>query len=171
MTPPQTPVPETVSELVSSLPRSPPARQGGRLARLPAPQALRGRVPEWTVRVADGRCEVAPGLTGEPTCVVENEGRHLRRDRDRAYNPQVAFMTGRVKVSNIAELMRFVKAFRRCGSGGGGRGPRSGSGKPGTDTSELGLDLPLTGTTVLDLTRMLPGAVLGADAGRLPARG
>jgi putative sterol carrier protein len=39
-------------------------------------------------------------------------------------NPQVAFMMGKVKVSNIGELMRFVKAFRPAGAP---RGPRSGS--------------------------------------------
>jgi crotonobetainyl-CoA:carnitine CoA-transferase CaiB-like acyl-CoA transferase len=159
-TPPETPIPETVSELVSSLPgRLRPDKVVGWRACLHLRLSGAG-VPEWTVRVADGRCEVAPGLTGEPTCVVEMKGDTYVAIETGRTNPQVAFMTGRVKVSNIAELMRFVKAFRPAGPAteAGVRGP--GSGQPGTDTSEHGLDLPLTGTTVLDLTRMLPGAVL-----------
>ena len=159
-TPPELPIPATISGLVSSLPRRfQPDKAGGWHARLHL-RLSGGDVPEWTVRVEDGRCEVAAGLTGDPTCVVEMMGDTYVAIETGRLNPQVAFMTGRVKVSNIAEMMMFIKAFRPAGpaTGSGGRGP--GSGKTARDTGEHGLDLPLTGTTVVDLTRMLPGAVL-----------
>jgi alkylation response protein AidB-like acyl-CoA dehydrogenase/putative sterol carrier protein len=68
--------------------------------------------PEWTVVIDDGACAVEPGLKGEPDCVVEmDEATYLGVETGQV-NAQVAFMTGKVKVSNITAMMRYVKAFR-----------------------------------------------------------
>ncbi len=158
--PPETPIPETVSGLVSSLPRRFRADKASGWHACMHLKLSGAEEPEWTVRVKDGGCEVSPGLAGDPTCVAEMKGDTYVAIETGRINPQVAFMMGRVKVSNIAEMMRFVKAFRRAGpaTGTGVRGP--GFGKPGIDAGEPGLELPLAGTMVVDLTRMLPGAVL-----------
>ena len=107
------PEPETVAGLMSSLP-----------ARLRPDTAaawstcfhfkLRGAdQPEWTVRVAAGACTVTAGLEGKATCVVEMKAETYVGIETGRVNPQAAFMMGKVKVSDIAELMRFVKAFSR----------------------------------------------------------
>ena len=111
--PASAPVPETVEGLMSSLP-----------ARLRRDQAggwrtcfhfkLRGAdQAEWTLRVADGACQVARGLDGTADCVIEMKAETYVGIETGKINPQVAFMTGKVKVSDIAEMMRFVKAFSR----------------------------------------------------------
>ena len=108
-----TPLPETVEGLVASLPaRFRPEKAADWRACLHlklrgAPQA------EWTVHVEDGVCRVTPGLDGRPDCVIEMKAETYVGIETGAVNPQVAFMTGKVKVSDIAEMMRFVKAFSR----------------------------------------------------------
>ena len=109
------PIAETVEGLMSSLPQRlrPEKAEGWQTC---FHFKLRGAdAPEWTVRIADGRCEVARGLLGSPECVVEmKEETYVGIETGRV-NPQVAFMTGKVKVSDIAEMMRFAKAFRPVG--------------------------------------------------------
>lgn len=68
--------------------------------------------PDWTVRVADGRCQVAEGLEGQADCVVRLDERTYRGIATGKTNPQTAFLLGKIKVSNLAEMMRFVKSFR-----------------------------------------------------------
>ncbi len=78
---------------------------------------LKGADPaEWTVRIADGGCTVAPGLAGEPDCVVRMAADTYAGIESGAVNPQVAFMMGKVKVSDIGQMMRYIKAFRPAGA-------------------------------------------------------
>jgi putative sterol carrier protein len=106
------PVSATVAELITSLP-----------ARFRAERAadwsatfhfrLRGdRHPEWTVNVGEGHCRVSEGLHGAPDCVVRMKAETYIGIETGIVNPQVAFMTGRVKVSDLAQMMRYIKSFR-----------------------------------------------------------
>ena len=106
-------MPETVEGLVASLPtRFRPDKAAGWRSCLHL--KLRGAErPEWTVRVEDGACRVAAGLEGRPDCVIEMKAETYVGLETGRINPQVAFMMGKVKVSDIAEMMRFVKAFSR----------------------------------------------------------
>jgi putative sterol carrier protein len=112
MTAADEPTPATVAELISSLP-----------ARLRAERSadwtatfhfcLKGdRHPEWTVNVDDGRCQVCEGLHGSPDCVVRMKAETYIGIESGTVNPQVAFMTGRAKVSDLAQMMRYIKSFR-----------------------------------------------------------
>jgi len=67
--------------------------------------------PEWTVTIADGGCTVEEGHHGEPACVVRTDAATYAGIEAREVHPQVALMTGRVKVSNLAEMLRFVQCF------------------------------------------------------------
>jgi acyl-CoA dehydrogenase len=108
-------IPHTVEGLMRSLPRRlRPEKTAGLHACFHF--KLRGaETPEWTVRVEEESCEVTAGLVGRPDCVIEMKGDTYVGIETGAINPQVAFMMGKVKVSNIAEMMRYVKAFRPLG--------------------------------------------------------
>lgn len=66
----------------------------------------------YTVIVAGGVCHVLSGLHGQPRCVVEASGRDYISIELGELSPEAAFMTGRIKISNLAEMMRFIRAFR-----------------------------------------------------------
>ncbi len=103
--------PATAEDLIRSLPRRfrPERREGWRAT---FHFVLKGAEPcEWTVRIADGGCTVAPGLAGEPDCLVRMSAGTYVGIESGAVNPQVAFMMGKVKVSDIAQMMRYVKVF------------------------------------------------------------
>jgi alkylation response protein AidB-like acyl-CoA dehydrogenase/putative sterol carrier protein len=105
--------PETAEALLASLPgRFRPEKAADWRACLHL--RLRGAArPEWTVHVADGACSVTAGLEGRPDCVIDMQAETYVGIETGRINAQVAFMMGRVKVSDIAEMMRFVKAFSR----------------------------------------------------------
>lgn len=68
---------------------------------------------EFTVHIADGVCTVADGLNGTPKCVITTkdsvyEGVELGKE-----NPQMAVMMGKIKLTNIAEMMTFSGLFER----------------------------------------------------------
>jgi len=68
--------------------------------------------PEWTVAVDGPSCTVAEGLEGIPDCIVQStELVYLDIEAGRQ-NPETAFLLGKVKVSNLGEMMKYVKAFR-----------------------------------------------------------
>ena len=110
--PPPAPIPETVEGLITSLPqRFRPERAEGVTTTLHFLLSDDAR-PEWTVRVADGACTVSEGLKGTPDCVVRMSGDTYVGIETGRVNPQVAFMMGKVKVSDIGQMMQYIKLFR-----------------------------------------------------------
>lgn len=107
--------PMTAEALIRSLPdRLRPERAEGVAATVH--YVIAGAEPaDWTIRVADGECTATAGHDGEPDCVVRTDAATYVGLETGADNPQVAFMTGRLKVSNVAVMLRFVKLFRRAG--------------------------------------------------------
>lgn len=69
-------------------------------------------VPEWTVRIENGVCSVLDRLDGTPDCVIQAAADTYVGIESGKTNAQVAFMMGKVKVSNLAQMMKFLKAFR-----------------------------------------------------------
>jgi putative sterol carrier protein len=67
--------------------------------------------PEWTVVIDGPRCEVVEGLVGSPSCVVSTSEDVYLGIENGTQNPQTAFLLGKVKISNVAEMMRYVKSF------------------------------------------------------------
>lgn len=67
--------------------------------------------PAWTVMVDGPSCTVAEGHTGMPDCIVTTSAGTFIDIATGKHNPQTAFLLGRLKVSNLGEMMRFVKAF------------------------------------------------------------
>ncbi len=68
---------------------------------------------EFTVRINEGHIEVEPGLKGEPDCKVKTSAKTYVNIESGKSNPTMAVMTGKIKVSNLPVLARFVQCFDR----------------------------------------------------------
>ena len=115
--PPPTPTapPATAEDLIRALPDRFRAERAGD-AQATVHYVIAGAEPaEWTIRVADGACTVVEGHSGDPDCVVRTDAASYVGMESGGVNPQVAYMTGRLKVSNLAVMLRVVKLFRRVG--------------------------------------------------------
>lgn len=66
---------------------------------------------KYTVTVADGTINVSTGLNGEAKCVVKASPDTLTRLINKDLNPMTAMMTGKIKISNISELMKHAKTL------------------------------------------------------------
>jgi alpha-methylacyl-CoA racemase len=103
---------------------------------------------QYTVEVHGGKCSVNMGLTGEPTCVVESKSDTYIQLETGILNPQRALMSGEVKVSDLGEMLRFSKWFRKFGGATETVNEHKERPKP------VG---PLAGYRILDFTKLLPG--------------
>jgi len=65
----------------------------------------------FTVQVDDGRMEVLEGLSGVPVCRVVTSAESFSAIIKKDLNPMVALMSGKLKISNPGELMRFAGIF------------------------------------------------------------
>ncbi|MFQ5650110.1 MAG: acyl-CoA dehydrogenase family protein [bacterium] len=105
--------PETVAELFQTLPeRFRPDKAGGweTIVHFDISGAAGG---QYTVTIKEGACTVDSGLLGEAKCVVKTKDKTYLNIELGKTNPQTAFMMGKIKVSNLAEMMQFGKVFRR----------------------------------------------------------
>jgi putative sterol carrier protein len=112
-------VPLTVSGLIGSLPDRFRADRSGDWAAT-FHFVLKGdQQPHWTVEIRDGQCRVSEGLHGDPDCVVRMKATTYIGIESARINPQAAFMTGRIRVSDLGQMMRYIKSFRPVGRGPG----------------------------------------------------
>ena len=67
----------------------------------------------FTVKIESGKCTVSEGLEGNPNCLTEVEDSVYEAVESGKMNPQEALMSGKLKVSNIMEMMQFGGLFKR----------------------------------------------------------
>ena len=71
---------------------------------------------QWTVRVAEGRCEVCDGFQGIPDLALQADGSDYAQIMEGSLNPLAAFMQGRVKFSgDLTVALRMQGWFRLPG--------------------------------------------------------
>jgi crotonobetainyl-CoA:carnitine CoA-transferase CaiB-like acyl-CoA transferase/putative sterol carrier protein len=123
---------------------------------------------EVSLIINDGKCVLEEGLKNNPDCLVKTSAKTYVELETGKANPQMALMMGKIKVSNISEMMKFAKCFRRFD-------PQilqkasSEINNPKSTIRNIRTG-PLEGVKIIDLTRLLPGplatmmlADMGAD--------
>lgn len=66
---------------------------------------------EFTVAIDEGDISAAEGLEGEPSCKVKAKSEHLMAVLKGDMNPMTAVFTGKLKISNPGEMMKYAKIF------------------------------------------------------------
>jgi putative sterol carrier protein len=66
---------------------------------------------QYTVQLVDGKLEVTEGLNGEPSCSVKATQETLGKLISGDLNPMMAMMTGKLKISNPGEMLKYAKIF------------------------------------------------------------
>lgn len=66
---------------------------------------------QYTISVKDGKMKTEDGLTGEPKCVVRASDENFINLVTGELNPMMAVLTGKVKISNQGEMMKYAKIF------------------------------------------------------------
>lgn len=66
---------------------------------------------EYTVTVRNGQIFTEEGLSDEPKCVVKSKPDILVALINGDMNPMMAVMTGKIKISNPGEMIKYAKVF------------------------------------------------------------
>lgn len=66
---------------------------------------------EVTIQVKDGAVQAETGLIGEPKCVVRASDENLSKLLKGDLNPMMAILTGKLKISNQGEMLKYAKIF------------------------------------------------------------
>jgi putative sterol carrier protein len=68
---------------------------------------------EFTVELKNKQVTVSEGLQGNPDCEIRAKASDYEALERGELNPQWAFLTGKIKVSNLPELLKFKSHFTR----------------------------------------------------------
>ncbi len=122
---------------------------------------ISGEGNPFTIIISNGQCRFETGLQGAPSCIVKTTAENYVKLETGELNPQLALMTGKVKVSNITAMINFSKMFSKF---------RADDAKtaPAAKKARHGKHGPLRGLKIIDFTRLLPGpmaTMLMADMG------
>ena len=65
------------------------------------------------VVIENGQCTVSTGLVGEAKCLVEATGSDYLAIERNEVRPEMAFMQGKIKLSNLPEMLTLMQVFER----------------------------------------------------------
>jgi alkylation response protein AidB-like acyl-CoA dehydrogenase/putative sterol carrier protein len=102
-----------VDKIIYSLPERFQAENAGDLETVVHFKISGNDGGEYTVAIKNGECVTKSGLTGQPRCMLETSAKTYIDMETGRTNPQIAFMMGKVRISNIPEMMQFIKLFNK----------------------------------------------------------
>jgi len=86
-----------------------------------APEALEGHNTlfhfdiansgQYTLHIDEGKMNVTEGFNGNATCKVTASAETLGKLLSGDINPMMAMMTGKLKISNPTEMLKYAKMF------------------------------------------------------------
>lgn len=65
----------------------------------------------YTIKLDDGKMDVSEGLNGDAVCKVTASAETLSKLLSGDLNPMMAMMTGKLKISNPGEMLKYAKMF------------------------------------------------------------
>jgi putative sterol carrier protein len=65
----------------------------------------------YTIALKDGKMEVSEGFAGDPACTVKTTAESFGKLISGNLNPMMAMMTGKLKISNSSEMLKYAKIF------------------------------------------------------------
>jgi putative sterol carrier protein len=65
----------------------------------------------YTVNLQNGKLDVSEGLNGEASCSVKTNAESFSKLIKGDLNPMMAIMTGKIKISNPGEMLKYAKIF------------------------------------------------------------
>ena len=68
---------------------------------------------QFSVQIDDDKCVVTEGLQGDPKCLVSCTDKVYADLELGRTNAQMAIMTGKIKISNIMAMMKFINCFEK----------------------------------------------------------
>jgi putative sterol carrier protein len=68
----------------------------------------------FTLHLSAEQARVEPGLQGDPKCIVESRADDFENIVTGKLNPAMALMTGKVKVSNLNSMMKFLESIEKA---------------------------------------------------------
>ena len=71
------------------------------------------KTPKWTIYIDDGVCRVEEGHLGDPTCSVTMDETTFLNIETGKQNPVMAFVKGKIKVTNVGHMRKYDRAFFR----------------------------------------------------------
>lgn len=68
---------------------------------------------QFTVHITKDGCEVEEGLVGDPKCTISAKDKIYKEIELGERKAQFALMTGKLKISDLGEMMSFMNLFKR----------------------------------------------------------
>ena len=68
---------------------------------------------KFTVTIKDNKCTVENGLNGIAKCVIKAKATDYEDLELGKSNPQMTFMMGKIKVTNIGSMLKFIDMFKK----------------------------------------------------------
>jgi alkylation response protein AidB-like acyl-CoA dehydrogenase/putative sterol carrier protein len=107
--------PETAKDIIYSLPQRLKAEKAANANAIFQFDIEGPNGGQFTAKLENGVCTVSDGLTGTPNCMIKAKDKDYEDVELGRTNAQMAVMMGKVKISNIGEMLKFIELFKRLG--------------------------------------------------------
>lgn len=105
--------PETAAQIMESLPERFKSHKSEGLEMNFHFEIAGDRGGKYTVAISEQICSVQPGHEGDATCLVTTTDEVYEDVELGRTNPQMAVMMGKIKITNLGEMMKFIGLFER----------------------------------------------------------